>query len=116
MIALHAGESNGALVLWGEASRDDGVRSTSRRRGTKAPYASLHPFAASTGELTETLKKMLLGLKPAASPACHVTALSLPALSSPNRPDRVQRRSWRPGPLQPIDFRQRWRWSFCAHP
>ena len=74
MITLHAGESNGALILWGEASGDDGVRSTSRRRGTKAPYASLHPFAASTGELTEALRKMLLGLKPAASPACHVTA------------------------------------------
>ena len=74
MITLHAGESNGALVLWGEASGDDSVRSTSRRRGTKAPYASLHPFAASTGELTEALRKMLLGLKPAASPACHVTA------------------------------------------
>ena len=74
MITLHAGESNGALVLWGEASGDDGVRSTSRRRGTKAPYVSLHPFAASTGELTEALKKMSLGLKPAASPACHVTA------------------------------------------
>ena len=74
MITLHAGESNGALVLWGEASGDDGVRSTSRRRGTKAPYASLHPLAASTGELTEALRKMLLGLKPAASPACHVTA------------------------------------------
>ena len=69
MIALHAGESNGALVLWGEASRDDGVRSTSRRRGTKAPYASLHPFAASTGELTEALKKMLLGLKPGGKPS-----------------------------------------------
>ena len=62
MITLHAGESNGALVLWGEAPGDDGVRSTSRRRGTKAPYASLHPFAASTGELTEALRKMLLGL------------------------------------------------------
>jgi hypothetical protein len=74
MITLHAGESNGALVLWGEASGDDGVHSTSRRRGTKAPYASLHPFAASTGELTEALRKMSLGLKPAASPACHVTA------------------------------------------
>ena len=74
MITLHAGESNGALVLWGEASGDDGVRSTSRRRGTKAPYASLHPFAASTGELTEALRKMLLGLKPASSRACHVTA------------------------------------------
>ena len=74
MITLHAGESNGALVLWGEASGDDSVRSTSRRRGTKAPYASLHPFAASTDELTEALRKMLLGLKPASSPACHVTA------------------------------------------
>ena len=74
MITLHAGESNGALVLWGEASGEDSVRSTSRRRGTKVPYASLHPFAASTGELTEALRKMLLGLKPAASPACHVTA------------------------------------------
>ena len=74
MITLHAGESNGALVLWGEASGDDGVRSTSRRRGTKAPYASPYPFAASADGLAGALEETWLGLKPAASPACHVTA------------------------------------------
>ena len=74
MITLHAGESNGALVLWGEASGDDGVRSTSRRRGTKAPYASPYPFAASADGLAGALEETWLGLKPVASPACHVTA------------------------------------------
>ena len=74
MITLHAGESNGALVLWGEASGNDGVRSTSRRRGTKAPYVSPYPFAASADGLAGALEEIWLGLKPAASPACHVTA------------------------------------------
>ena len=58
--AKHRGTTVYALLLGGE--------------GRKPPYASLHPFAASTGELTEALKKMSLGLKPAASPAYHVTA------------------------------------------
>ena len=75
MIILHAGESNGALVLWGEASRDDGVRPTSRRRRrTKGPYASPHPFAASARDLSEALKKTALGPRPAAKRARRVTA------------------------------------------
>ena len=75
MITLHAGESNGALVLWGEESRDDGVGpNPRRRRRTKASYTSPHPFGASTCELAEALKETALGLKPAASRACHVTA------------------------------------------
>ena len=75
MIALHAGESNGALVLWAEESRDDGVRPTSRRRRrTNVSHASPHPFAASADGLAGALKETWLGLKPAASRACHVTA------------------------------------------
>ena len=75
MITLHAGESNGTVVLWGEASRDDGVHPTSqRRRRTKAPYTSPYPFGASTDELSEAVKEAALGFKPAASRACHVTA------------------------------------------
>ena len=74
MITLHAGESNGALVLWGEASRDD-VRPTSRRRRrTKVPHTSPHPFGAGTNELAEALEETALGFKPAASRACRVTA------------------------------------------
>ena len=75
MIILHAGESNGALVLWGEASRNDGVRPTSRRRRRmKGPNASPHPFAASARDLAEALKKTALGPKPARKRTCHVTA------------------------------------------
>ena len=75
MIILHAGESNGALVLWGEASRDDGVRPASRRRRrTKGPYASPHPFAASARDLSEALKQTALGPRPAAKRARRVTA------------------------------------------
>ena len=75
MIILHAGESNGALVLWGEASRDDGVRPASRRRRrTKGPYASPHPFAASARDLAEALKQTALGPRPAAKRARRVTA------------------------------------------
>ena len=74
MIIIHACESNGALVLWGEASRDGGVRPTSsRRRGTKDSYARPHPFAASASELTGALKETTLGLKPAAKRPCQVT-------------------------------------------
>ena len=55
--------------------RDDGVCLTlRRRRRTKAPYTSPHPFSASTDELAEALKETALGLKPASSRACHVTA------------------------------------------
>ena len=75
MITLHAGESNGALVLWGEESRDDGVRPTSRRRRrTKVPYISPYPFAASADGLAGALEETWLGLKPTAGRACHVTA------------------------------------------
>ncbi len=75
MITLHAGESHGALVLWGEESRDDGVRLTlRRRRRTKALYASPYPFGASADTLAEALRDTALGLKPAARRACHVTA------------------------------------------
>ncbi len=75
MIILHAGESNGALVLWGEVSREARVRPTSRRRRTtKDPYASPHPYAASARDLAEALKKAALGPKPAAKRTCHVTA------------------------------------------
>ena len=75
MIILHAGESNGALVLWGEASRDDGVRPASRRRRrTKGPYASPHPFAASARDLAEALKQTALGPRPAAKRTRRVTA------------------------------------------
>ena len=75
MIILHAGESDGALVLWGEALRDDGVHPPSRRRRrTKVSYASPHPFAASARDLAEALKKTALGPKPAAKRTCHVTA------------------------------------------
>ena len=75
MIILHSGESNGALVLWGEASRDGRICTASpRRRGTGVSHASLHPFAASTNELTRALKTAALGPKPAAKRVCHVTA------------------------------------------
>ena len=75
MITLHAGESNGALVLWGEESRDGGVRPTPlRRRRTKVPYTSPYPFGASTDDLAGALKETVLGPKPTASQACHMTA------------------------------------------
>ena len=73
MIVLHAGESNGGLVLWGEASRDGGGRPTSRRR-SRAASASPHPFAASADELAGALKRLALGPKPSAKRACSVTA------------------------------------------
>ena len=75
MIILHADESTGALVLWGEVSREARVRPTSRRwRTTKDPCASPHPFAASARDLAEALKKTALGPKPAAKRTCHVMA------------------------------------------
>ncbi len=75
MIILHAGESKGALVLWGETSMDDGVRPTSRqRRRSTGASASPHPFAASADDLAGALKETGLSLKPAAKRACHVTA------------------------------------------
>ncbi len=72
MIILHAGESDGTLVLWGETSTDARVRPTSRRRSRSAS-ASSHPFAASAGELAEALKELTLYPKPTAKRACHVT-------------------------------------------
>ena len=88
MIVLHAGESNGGLVLWGEASKDGGRPTSRRRRRTKSPYASPHPFAASADELPGALKRLALGPKPSAKRACSVTAWlptkgNSPVLSSP---------------------------------
>ena len=84
MITLHAGECNGALVLWGEAPRDDYVRPTPRGRDkTKAPDARAYPFGASTGELGDVLKETPAGLKPAAGRACQVTAWLPTAGESP---------------------------------
>ena len=75
MIILHAGESDGTLVLWGETSTDARVRPTSRRRGrSRGASTSPHPFAADAGELAEALKETGLSLRPAAKRACHVTA------------------------------------------
>ncbi len=75
MIILHAGESKGTLVLWGEASMDTRVRPTSRRRRrSSGASASLHPFAARADGLSGALKETGLSLKPAAKRACHVTA------------------------------------------
>ena len=75
MIILHAGESKGALVFWGEASMDARVRPTSRqRRRSRGASASPHPFAASADDLAGALKETGLSLKPAAKRACHVTA------------------------------------------
>ena len=85
MITLHAGEWNGALVLWGEAPRDDWVSPTPGGRGkTKAPDARAYPFAASTGELAAALKETAAGLKPPpANRACQVTAWLPTAGESP---------------------------------
>ncbi len=67
MIILHAGESQGALVLWGEVSRDGGGRPGSRRRrGKTAPDAGSHPFGASANGLTGALREAAVGIKPAA--------------------------------------------------
>ena len=75
MIILHAGESKGALVFWGEASMDARVRPTSRqRRRSRGASASPHPFAASADDLAGALKETGLSLKPAAKRAWHVTA------------------------------------------
>ena len=75
MIVLHAGEANGALLLWGELSRDDGGRQVSRRRrGTRDSHASPHPFGASANELTGALRETALGFKPAAKRACDAMA------------------------------------------
>ena len=75
MIIFHAGESKGALVLWGEASMDARVRPTSRwRRRTKDSYAGPHPFAASADDLAGALKETGLGLKSAAKRVRHVEA------------------------------------------
>ena len=74
MIILHAGESDGTLVLWGETSTDARVRPTSRRRRrSRGASASLHPFAASAVELAGALKETGLNFKPAAKRARHVT-------------------------------------------
>ncbi|MCY4529766.1 MAG: DEAD/DEAH box helicase [Chloroflexi bacterium] len=75
MIILHAGESKGTLVLWGEASMAPRVRPPSRRRRrSSGASASLHPFAARADGLSGALKETGLSLKPAAKRACHVTA------------------------------------------
>ena len=75
MITLHAGESDGALILWGEASRDDGVNAASpRRRGMKDAYASPHPFAAGVSDLAQALEQTALAPMRAAIRACRVTA------------------------------------------
>ena len=77
MITLHAGESNGALVLWGEESRDDGVRPTSRRRRrTNVSHASPHPFAASADGLAGALKETWLGLKTDGKPSLPCNRLA----------------------------------------
>ena len=74
MIILHAGESDGTLVLWGETSTDARVRPASRRhRRSKGASASPHPFAASLGELSKALKELTLYPKPAAKRVRHVT-------------------------------------------
>ena len=73
MIIFHAGESKGALVLWGETSTDARVRPTSRRR-SKGASASPHPFAARADDLAGALKETGLGLKPTAKRVCHVEA------------------------------------------
>ena len=75
MIILHAGESEGALFLWGEASRDDGVRPPSRRRRrTKDSYAVPHPFAASANDLAEAVGETAPGLRLASRRARRVQA------------------------------------------
>ena len=74
MIILHAGESDGALVLWGETSTDARVRPSSRRRRRpRGTSASPHPFAARAGELVRALNELTLYPKPSAKRACHVT-------------------------------------------
>ena len=73
MIILHAGESKGALVLWGEASTDARVRPTSRRR-SKGASASPHPFAARADDLAGALKETGISHKPAAKRVRHVEA------------------------------------------
>ena len=73
MIILHAGESDGTLVLWGEASTDARVRPTSRRRRrSRGASASPHPFAARADDLAGALKETGLGLKSAAKRVRHV--------------------------------------------
>ena len=75
MIILHAGESDGTLVLWGEASTDARVRPTSRRRRrSRGASASPHPFAARADDLAGALKETGLSLKPAAKRVRHVEA------------------------------------------
>ena len=84
MIALHAGESNGALVLWAEESRDDGVRPTSRRRRrTNVSHASPHPFAASADGLAGALKETWLGLNPGGKPSLPCNRLAANQGDSP---------------------------------
>ena len=74
MIILHAGESDGALVLWGETSTDARVRPTSRRhRRSRGASAIPHPFAARADELSKALKELTLYPKPAAKRVRHVT-------------------------------------------
>ena len=75
MIILHAGESDGTIVLWGETSTGPRVRPTSRRRRrSRGASASPHPFAAGASELAKVLRETGLNLKPAAKRARHVTA------------------------------------------
>ena len=74
MIILHAGESDGTLVLWGETSTGARARPPSRlRRRSRGASASPHPFAARAGELGKALNELTLYPKPAAKRACHVT-------------------------------------------
>ena len=59
MITLHAGESNGALVLWGEASGDDSVRSyfSASARDESPPMQVCIRLPPAQASLTEALKE-----------------------------------------------------------
>ena len=75
MLILHVGELSGALVLWGEAPREDAVASPSpRRQQTKPKGATPYPFGVSAEVLAEALKQAGSVFKPAASRACQVAA------------------------------------------
>ena len=75
MIILHAGESDGTPVLWGEKSTDARVRPASRRRRrSRGASANPNPFAAGSSDLAGALKETGLSFKRAAKRACHVTA------------------------------------------
>ena len=73
MLILHAGESDGALALWGEGSRSEGGRRGPGRK-PKAALAPAHPFAARARDVTTLLAEWASDVRPKSRRAGWMTA------------------------------------------